>query len=236
MQTSILLHIKRGSAVWSPVAAETDCHRLMSGWHHVRISNGAYWFCGAVCPIALTNGKTRMQGRWLLILITNGEICRIADPTAHELTNRTYKRHIGCSELYWSIYWANLHWLSANYPDSPSREDKHEMLKLLDGMKTTLPCPECRKHFCHYLTKHGSSFENQAECFRFFVELHNDVSGRLGKPPFDETKAREFYSPQDLPEYCKPIIRLFRRREIAHFTEHYGNHGFAYLVRANQLA
>jgi hypothetical protein len=59
--------------------------------------------------------------------------------------------------------------------------------KLLEALKTDIPCPDCAAHYSAWYAKHGIRFSIigngiQGPLVRWLLDLHNDVNGRLEEP------------------------------------------------------
>ena len=84
--------------------------------------------------------------------------------------------------LWGSPFWFLIHsaaWSHVAGPwDRGLEEDAGEFLR---GLAAMLPCPSCRVHATAYLKAHEPVFHSGLEFWRFTVDFHNEVSGRVKK-------------------------------------------------------
>jgi hypothetical protein len=86
-------------------------------------------------------------------------------------------------EIWGPIKWKELHCRALI--DFPMDKEEQWFEEFLDG----LPCPHCRKHFEQFLEKHPPPFENRESFFKWTVDAHNHVNGKLGKKEIDHQEA-----------------------------------------------
>lgn len=97
---------------------------------------------------------------------------------------------------YWNSYWVLLHTATYHYPENPSDKHKEDIRKLIDNIRNRgLACAICSAHFAAYIG--GHPFEphitSKDSLFKYFVELHNDVNRRNGKPTITLEHAKTLY-------------------------------------------
>lgn len=95
-------------------------------------------------------------------------------------------------------YWYTLHMSAAHYPLNPSPIVKERMKQRILAIPYELPCSTCRPHASAFiesrrglLDKIVSSRENLV---RFYVDFHNQVNKRYGKPLWTYEQAVARYS------------------------------------------
>ena len=97
----------------------------------------------------------------------------------------------------WNLYWFNLHYMSYNYPENPSDEDKKQIEDLTKKMcDDGLGCPRCRAHFIDWTKKKPikDSYNSKEELITWYFDLHNDVNKRNGKTLFKKEESDKLYS------------------------------------------
>ncbi len=84
--------------------------------------------------------------------------------------------------------WYQLHNRSCSYAEKPTVNDVDEMRNYIVSMPAMLPCSNCESHAKSYIsnTNTNGSLEKAVSdrllLIRYFVDFHNDVNHRKGKP------------------------------------------------------
>lgn len=136
-------------------------------------------------------------------------------------TNNTKKLTRDTNIKFWHLYWNSLHYLSYNYPISPTNSDKDQIVKLLDRMKSDgITCGFCRKHFNMWIKKNKiqNYYNNRNNLITYFINLHNNVNINNNKKIFIRTEVDEIYLNFDynyLVRYGLNIIELFNSGTIS---------------------
>lgn len=82
--------------------------------------------------------------------------------------------------------WITLHSISANYPETPTNEDKMVMKRFLELFAETISCPSCKGHFGSlfhsYIVANPGWADSRHSLFVFVCRAHNAVNARLDKP------------------------------------------------------
>jgi len=99
---------------------------------------------------------------------------------------------------YWgSRYWFVLHNASVNYPLKASLTEQQGMKGFILGIPVTLPCEKCKPHAQAFIMKYIDSLDiicnGRENLFKFFVDFHNTVNYRLGKPILTYEQAYKLY-------------------------------------------
>ena len=71
--------------------------------------------------------------------------------------------------------------------DDPTRFEtvKNEFIKFAFRISTNLPCPECSQHATQYISRiNPAAIKTKTNLKTLFVEFHNAVNQRKGKPIF----------------------------------------------------
>lgn len=98
-------------------------------------------------------------------------------------------------EIFGPSLWFILHNGVTNYPSNPTRFVQNGMKLLILNIPLLIPCLACREHF--YTSVRASNLDlavsSRDELFKFFVNVHNYVSSRYGKPQMSLNDAKRFY-------------------------------------------
>jgi len=78
----------------------------------------------------------------------------------------------------------------------PSHAHKKAAKEFYESLKILIPCPICKEHYNTHLEKYPLTphLDRRTDLFRWTILLHNEVNKVLGKPPFTETQAIQYYS------------------------------------------
>lgn len=78
----------------------------------------------------------------------------------------------------------------------PSHAHKKSAKEFYESLKILIPCPICKEHYIAHLEKYPLTphLDRRTDLFRWTVLLHNEVNKALGKRPFTETQAIQYYS------------------------------------------
>ena len=95
-------------------------------------------------------------------------------------------------------FWYVLHAAAFEYPLTPSPREKEAMYNFVRYFYISLPCESCKHHRQRYIdrrfkTNHVSS---RGQLFRFFVDMHNNVSARLDLQELSVEQAYNIYKTQ----------------------------------------
>ncbi|KPI82887.1 hypothetical protein ABL78_8101 [Leptomonas seymouri] len=81
--------------------------------------------------------------------------------------------------------WNILHSSAAVYPYRPSEVQQRAMKNFIESWAHVYACSWCAYHMRDYVEKHPPDVRDKDSISRYVCELHNEVSGRLGKELFD---------------------------------------------------
>lgn len=124
--------------------------------------------------------------------------------TTISMTHRSKKNEDKRAPAVWGpSFWYVIHIGSVNYPLRPTLDDMIGMNHFIWGLPHILPCVSCKTHATEYLqsnlTKIEEALKNSDMLFVFFVDFHNYVNMKLGKPQFSYSNARTKYrEPSDV--------------------------------------
>jgi hypothetical protein len=102
--------------------------------------------------------------------------------------------------LVWGpLFWYTLHNSAIHYPVNASPLVKQRILNRIQAIPYEVPCKACQIHASAYieslsdydLDKIVSGRDN---LFKFYVDFHNSVNTRLGKPVWSYQQALNYYS------------------------------------------
>jgi len=93
--------------------------------------------------------------------------------------------------------WYFLHTSAAFYPMNPTKAQQQAMKESIKTLPVLLPCKKCT-HECeifvnNYIDDLDDICSTNDKLFRFFVDLHNAVNQRTGKPTMSYEEARKIY-------------------------------------------
>lgn len=86
--------------------------------------------------------------------------------------------------FYWARYtWALLHILCNNIKEEYFAEEIENIKRIIFGIFTNLPCPDCKQHATRFLHKSRDfrTIKNKPELINFIFNFHNIVNKRIGK-------------------------------------------------------
>lgn len=93
--------------------------------------------------------------------------------------------------------WNYLHISTAHFPDNPTEQQKSDMISWICTLPVTIPCDTCRNHFKSYIDSNRHRLQyicgSKSQLFNFFVDIHNKVNQRKGKPEMSYDDAYNLY-------------------------------------------
>lgn len=94
--------------------------------------------------------------------------------------------------------WFSLHNGAIHYPNKASPQVKEGMKGFIRGIPYMLPCKSCSIHATNYIKSNMSRMDvivsGREQLFNFFVDFHNDVNRRNGKPVLSLSDAKKLYT------------------------------------------
>jgi len=95
-------------------------------------------------------------------------------------------------------YWYVIHKTMLHYPENPTDQDLNGIINFIKSIPNILPCSICSDHAEEYLNNNQMKLKkalgNNHLLFMFFVDFHNDVNKRQGKPVMPYEKAFSYWS------------------------------------------
>ncbi|XP_042408398.1 FAD-linked sulfhydryl oxidase ERV1-like [Zingiber officinale] len=96
--------------------------------------------------------------------------------------------------------WTLLHSIAAQYPDHPTRQQKHDAKELMVIISRLYPCKECADHFKEVLKASPVQAGSQEEFSQYLCHIHNVVNRSLGKVTFPCNRVNARWGKLDCPE------------------------------------
>jgi FAD-linked sulfhydryl oxidase len=76
--------------------------------------------------------------------------------------------------------WHLIHYITLNYPQNPTDQDKKLYQQFFEFLPQVLPCPFCGNHFIENMAKNPIRLENTRSLFEWGVDMHNAVNESNG--------------------------------------------------------
>lgn len=122
--------------------------------------------------------------------------------TTHNLNIVRFQKNILSDirepDVFGPPLWFSLHNGSLRYPEDPSPIFAERMKGFIYGLPYILPCEKCQAHAISYIEGHEKEIKEACtarnKLFKFFVDFHNSVNKRLGKPEVSLDDALKLYS------------------------------------------
>lgn len=91
--------------------------------------------------------------------------------------------------------WVSYHIMSANYPVAPTAEVQKLMTCRVKAIPIEVPCAKCKDHAQDFISRNNIELacKSRENLFIFFVNFHNAVNKRLGKPIMPLEDAKRIY-------------------------------------------
>jgi hypothetical protein len=92
--------------------------------------------------------------------------------------------------------WFLLHNAAAQYPDNPTQGWKDVTKSMIIGIPLLVLCNKCKSHIMEWMAENSPLDEvvkNNSTLFRYFLDMHNAINTRLGKPTWSLDRAIEKY-------------------------------------------
>lgn len=98
-------------------------------------------------------------------------------------------------DIFGPPLWFVLHNAATCYAKRPNAFTRQGMKQLLTNLHQLVPCNTCKEHFHDWLleTNLDDVVSSKEKLFAFFVDTHNYVNRRYGKPEMSVKAAKELY-------------------------------------------
>ena len=110
--------------------------------------------------------------------------------------------------------WKFMHYVSLDYPDNPTINDKNVYKNFYYSLQDVLPCEKCRINYKKNIIEHpiDSHLENKDSLVKWVIDIHNKVNEELNKPKHEYQEAIDIYlnatQEQPILDYCFRTIIL----------------------------
>jgi hypothetical protein len=95
-------------------------------------------------------------------------------------------------------FWFTLHTSALYYPLEPSKIVMNAIKNRIMAIPYELPCDVCRPHALAFIEKHYDNLDtivsSRENLGKFYLDFHNHVNRRYGKPEWTYEKLINFYS------------------------------------------
>lgn len=102
----------------------------------------------------------------------------------------------GDPQVWGPAFWFSLHNGATRYPVNATPLWRERMKSFIVGIPVMVPCEKCADHATAYIESRSDLDEvvkNKDSLFNFFVDFHNFVNVRLGKPEIPLEAAIKMY-------------------------------------------
>lgn len=101
-------------------------------------------------------------------------------------------------DVWGPAFWFSLHNGAAQYPHKASPLWAQRMKHFIRGIPVMVPCTKCADHATAYVESRSDDLDeivsSRDKLFIFFVDFHNFVNKRLGKPLISYREAYKLYT------------------------------------------
>ena len=101
-------------------------------------------------------------------------------------------------KVWGPAFWLSLHLSAAHYPENPSTIVRERMKQRILAIPYEVPCSTCRPHASAFIESNRDKLDtivsNKHELGKFYVDFHNKVNKRYGKPEWTYDQAYAIYS------------------------------------------
>jgi hypothetical protein len=77
--------------------------------------------------------------------------------------------------------WHFIHYVTLNYPNNPTDQDKKLYQQFFEALPKVLPCPICGLHFLENLHQNEIRLDSKKDLFEWGVDMHNAVNESNGR-------------------------------------------------------
>lgn len=114
------------------------------------------------------------------------------------ITYKNFKNENIINPIVWGpSFWFSLHNGSLSYPIDASNIVAEKMKGFILGIPYMLPCKKCSHHAITYIEENYNNLNKicsgRNSLFKFYVDFHNFVNKRLGKPEMSLKEAEILY-------------------------------------------
>jgi hypothetical protein len=116
--------------------------------------------------------------------------------------------------IKWGFHtWKMMHYLTYNYPNQPSEQNKTDIYNFFISMQNLLPCEKCRVNYAEHLKMHPLTkdiLNDRRKLVNWLIDIHNEVNKSLGKRimTYDEVDRLYLKQPFNYWKIFVPVILL----------------------------
>ena len=116
------------------------------------------------------------------------------------------------SNNYWGeITWVFLHTIAEKIKEENYENEKKQLLMLIKGVCSNLPCPDCKQHAMQYMKRVNiTHISRKIDLKILLFNFHNEVNRRI-KNEIPDQIILERYKQFDMVETCKKFVRVFSK-------------------------
>lgn len=98
-------------------------------------------------------------------------------------------------DIFGPPFWFTLHNAAVAYYDKPNEVAKTMMKNFIASIPVIIPCVKCKEHAHAYIRQQNldHAVQNRKFLFDFFLQFHNYVSAKGGRPAMSLKDAQELY-------------------------------------------
>jgi hypothetical protein len=98
-------------------------------------------------------------------------------------------------DIFGPPFWFVLHNAAVGYYDTPNGLAQDMMRNFLYSIPVIIPCIKCKEHAYTYLRMCDidKAVQSRSALFKFFVDFHNYVNGKGGRPQMSLEDAKAMY-------------------------------------------
>lgn len=98
-------------------------------------------------------------------------------------------------DAFGPAFWFTIHNATTTYPNRPTLIFQNRMKSLIENLPLIIPCVSCQEHFFAFLQRSNldEATSSRENLFKFFIDAHNYVNRRFGKPEMPLADAKVMY-------------------------------------------
>lgn len=131
----------------------------------------------------------------------------IPTPTPTIQTSFSSNPKLTDPKIWGPSFWFTLHNGSIHYPDNPTQRVKELMKYRIMSIPYEIPCEKCKLHAHSYTQSRTHELDtivsSKENLFNYYVDFHNKVNERYGKPILSYEKAYKIWSGQEPDVFVK---------------------------------
>ena len=102
-------------------------------------------------------------------------------------------------KLWGNLTWDFLHCMIVLCPEDKFAGIRTELISCIIAVCNILPCPLCRRHAAHYMSKRKwHTVQNKMDFHNLLVDFHNSVNNRQDKPSMAAETAYTLYENKNM--------------------------------------